>query len=241
MRALGLCFGAIATVSALACSVTTTDKGGGSSGQPAPSSSGTSASPPSSSSSGSGSPPASSTSSAPPASTVAANVTIASAACPVFQACGGSPQGTYDYTGGCLGDVFADARSQCPGLETSNVNATVQGSITFDGNALVRDATAHVTGSIFFPSSCSYGQCSSLETAIKGGFDSVSCSPKDGGCDCQIARTDHGTDATTFTIAGSTLTTADGDQYAICEQGSSLGYRGKSASAEDGTWTMKKR
>ena len=31
--------------------------------------------------------------------------------CSAFQACGGNPQGTYDYTGGCIEDVFAGARA----------------------------------------------------------------------------------------------------------------------------------
>src|SRR5204863_2273609 len=91
--------------------------------------------------------------------------------CPSFAGCGGSPSGTYDYAAGCIEDVFKQARSACPGLDTSKAKVTVKGSIYFLANAaLHRAGTVTVSGSIKFPQSCSQGQCAAIEDGLKGSF-----------------------------------------------------------------------
>lgn len=160
--------------------------------------------------------------------------------CSPFTTCGGNPQGTYDYTGGCIEDVFAAARGACPTLDTSKAVVKVKGSIEFAGNALKRDVTVTIGGSITLPAACAAGQCAAIESELKGAFDSVSCTGSSS-CDCTISKTEAETDATTYTIQGSVVTTADGDEYSICEAGADLSYSGKSAGSEEGTFTLKKR
>ena len=95
-------------------------------------------------------------------------------------------------------------------------------------------------GSITLPAACAAGQCAAIESELKGAFDSVSCTGSSS-CDCTISKTEVETDATTYTIQGSVVTTADGDEYSICEAGADLSYSGKSAGSEEGTFTLKKR
>lgn len=161
--------------------------------------------------------------------------------CSAFQACGGNPQGTYDYTGGCIEDVFAGARGACSALDTSKAEVNVKGSIEFTGNALKRNVTVTIGGHIVFPSTCTSGiPCSAIENELKNGFDSVTCTGSTA-CDCTISKTESDTDATTYTIQGSLVTTADGDEYSICEKGADLSYSGKSVDSEQGSFTLKKR
>lgn len=160
--------------------------------------------------------------------------------CSAFQACGGDPQGTFDYTGGCIEDVFAGARGACPALDTSKAIVKVKGSIAFNGNALTRDVTVTISGSLTLPESCTAGQCAAIEAELKSAFDSVSCTGSSS-CICTISNTESEKDATTYTIQGSLVTTADGDEYSICEKSADLSYSGKSAGSEQGTFTLKKR
>lgn len=192
---------------------------------------------PSPSPSGSSTSPAGNGTPAP--STTEAEIDI-DGTCSAFAACGGSPQGTYDYTGGCIDDVFADAREACPAIDTSKAKITVKGSVTFAGSALTRNITVTTSGSITFPQACTYGQCALIESQLKSTFDSISCSGS-GDCTCVVSRKDVETDATTFAVSGNTLTTADGDEYSICVSGADFSYSGKSAAAEEGSFTLKKR
>lgn len=160
--------------------------------------------------------------------------------CSAWVACGGNPQGTFDYTGGCIEDVFAGARGACPALDTTKATVNVKGSVTFKGNALAREVTLTVGGALTFPQSCTFGQCATLESELKGAFDSVTCTGSSD-CTCTVSKIENEKDATTYTIQGSLVTTADGDEYSICEQGSALSYSGKSAGSEQGTFTLKKR
>jgi hypothetical protein len=177
----------------------------------------------------------------PPTSTSEASVAFG-ATCPAFAACGGALEGTYDYTGGCVADLLADAKKQCPALDASGANVSVKGSLHFVGaNALARDVTATVSGTLKFPASCTGGQCAAVAAALKSaGFATASCSGATS-CDCTILRSETTKNATTYTTSGSTVTTADGETYATCVNGPLFTYSGKSAGAEDGTWTLKKR
>jgi len=157
-------------------------------------------------------------------------------------ACGGALGGTYDYTGGCVGDVFADARKQCPSLDTKNVTVKVAGSLFFDPpSALRRDGTAKIAGNVIVPAACSAGQCSAVESALKGSFDTIKCTSAGTGCDCAVTKTEVTKTATTYTIEGNTVKTADGDTYDYCVNATGFTYKGKSVGAEEGSWTLKKR
>lgn len=178
-------------------------------------------------------------SSTPATSQTAAEVDV-DGTCSAWVACGGNPQGTFDYTGGCIEDVFAGARDACPALDTTKAKVTVKGSVTFAGNALTRDVTVTIGGALTFPQSCTFGQCAMIENELKSAFDSVSCTGSSD-CTCTVSKIENEKDATTYTIQGSLVTTADGDEYSICEKGADLSYSGKSAGAEQGTFTLKKR
>ena len=180
-----------------------------------------------------------STTTVPPPASSEANVDL-DGTCPAFEACGGAPQGTYDYAGGCIADALASVKAQCPTVDGSGLKVTVRGSLTFLGDALTRDAVAVTSGTIVLPASCSQGQCAAVQSALETAFDSATCTGTTA-CSCTVKRTDTTKNATTFSVAGTTLTTADGDAYAICTAGSSLKYQGKSAGAEDGLWHLNKR
>jgi hypothetical protein len=175
----------------------------------------------------------------PAPSSTAAEIDI-DGTCSAWVACGGNPQGTYDYTGGCIEDVFAGARGACPALDTTQAKVTVKGSVTFAGNAITRNVTVTTSGTITLPQSCSYGQCAMIESELKSTFDSVSCTGSSD-CTCTISKTESEQDASTYTLQGSLLTTADGDEYSICDKGADFSYSGKSAGTEQGSFTLKKR
>ena len=160
--------------------------------------------------------------------------------CPSLNACGGSLSGTYDYTAGCLADVFSAAKAQCPALDTAGAKVIVKGSLHFSNGALHRAATSIISGSIVVPASCSAGQCATVEAALKNAFDSVSCTGSSS-CTCTISDTSTTNNDTTYTVSGSTVTTGDGDTYSICVEGNKLTYKGKAAGSEDGTWSLAKR
>ena len=221
----------LATFAVAACTTTTTGNGGGSSGG-----SPDGATTPSTPGADGG---AESSTSLPPPSASEANVDV-DGTCPAFSACGGSPQGTYDYAAGCISDAVSAVQQQCPTADTSGLKVTVRGSLHFVGDALTRDAVSTTSGTIVLPATCSQGQCAAVESALKSAFDSATCSGS-AACTCTVKRVDTTKDATTFTVAGSTLTTAAGDTYAICASGSSLAYQGRSAGAEDGFWKLTKR
>lgn len=176
----------------------------------------------------------------PPASTTDAQVEVG-AACPAFGACGGTLDGTYDYTGGCLGDLLAPARARCPSLDASKAKVAVRGSLHFSGAALSRNIQSTVSGSVVFPATCTAGQCAAVESSlVQAGFPGTKCSGSSD-CTCTLSRVDTRKDTTTFTTNGTTVTTGDGEAYEICAKGADLAYSGTSAGAEDGTWTLKKR
>ena len=177
--------------------------------------------------------------SVPLPSTNEANVDLGGT-CPSFSACGGAPQGTYDYSAGCIADTLSSVKTQCPTADTSGLKVTVRGSLTFLGDALTRDAVAVTSGTLVLPATCSQGQCAAVESALRTAFDTATCTGI-AACTCTVKRTDTTKNATSFSVAGNTLTTADGDSYGICVAGGSLKYQGKSAGSEDGLWELTQR
>ena len=226
------------SVAAVACSTTVLPDNGSSSGQN-PSNPGDPKNP--GTNTDGGTPPSDASTTDPQAPATNAAVVKIDGTCPAANPCGGNPSGTWDYTSGCIGDVFEQARNACPGLDTTQAKVTVKGSLFFTGtNALKRNATVTISGSIKFPQSCTQGQCAAIEDGLKGSFDTVSCTGSTD-CTCTVSDTDSETDGTTYSVAGNTITTADGETYDFCINGSSFEYKGKSAGSEEGIWTLKKR
>lgn len=175
----------------------------------------------------------------PGPSTVDAPVDI-DGTCPTLNACGGALSGTYDYTSGCVDDVFAAARGSCPTLDATGVKVTVTGSLHFVNGALTRAATSSVSGTVIVPASCAAGQCAAAESLLKNAYPSAKCTGTSS-CSCTINGTSATNNATTYTVSGSTVTTADGDTYSFCVDGSKVTYKGKAPGSEDGIWTLAKR
>lgn len=181
----------------------------------------------------------SSTTEKPPASTTPVTVDI-DGTCPAFTPCGGNPQGTYDYVGGCVEDVFAEVRNECPGLDSSGASVTGKGSIYFIGNTLHRNVSTTISGTIVLPAACAAGQCALVAAQLTPLFGSVSCTGT-ASCSCTINHTVTTDDVTTYSISGNVAVTQDGATYEICENGSDLEYKGAGPGSEEGTYQLKKR
>jgi hypothetical protein len=178
----------------------------------------------------------------PPPSTSKGEVTFG-AACDAVVPCGGTLAGTYDYTGGCMGDVFADFEELCPGIDPSGLALSVAGSLYFFGNELSRAVTTTISGTMVYPAACAelFGGCDALETALASDLGTASCTAGVAACSCELAGSKTDTSTTTFTVSGNTATTADGGSAELCVAGSELSYVGNLFDDEEGTWKLKKR
>jgi len=153
-------------------------------------------------------------------STVDKEITVqTNAACPSFKPCSASPAGTYDYTAGCVDDLFSALRSACGKLDTSKVVATVKGTVQFLSPAIKRDVVLSVTGSLTVPRACPAAglQCNLAEAGLKGTFPNTKCIVLGDDCSCGFEESAQDTSSSTFTIEGSTIKWADGLTYTGCE------------------------
>ena len=179
-------------------------------------------------------------SSVPPASATEAPVTF-DRTCAAFSACGGSIGGTYDYTAGCVDNVFDAAKTACPTIDVSGTKVTVTGSLHFtSGNKLTRASKVNIAGQVIVPATCARAQCAAVEAELRKVFDSASCTGN-AACTCTISDAKSANNTTTYAVSGSTVTTDDGETYSFCSEGSTLRYQGRSAGSEDGEWSLKKR
>lgn len=169
---------------------------------------------------------------------------VVTGACTETPPCGGTLEGTWDYTAGCIPSADLDRftseiRRQCPTATTGTVTGNMAGRITFAGNKVTRTAEATLTAPVLLPAECvaqANGNCNLVALAIRQGsggmVSNVSCTAAGGGCDCRIAF-GIGADksGTTFTTNGDTLTTSDGDQYSYCVTGNKLTHTRTAAGA----------
>lgn len=118
----------------------------------------------------------------------------------------------------------------------------MKGSLYFlAGGALERNVTSNVSGTVKFPDSCTGGfGCAAAEIALAKEFPNIKCTGTTQ-CTCTASRSDTNTAATTYTVTGNTVKTADGDEYEYCVNASTLTYSGKTKEAESGVWQLKKR
>ena len=157
--------------------------------------------------------------------------------CSTFTACGGNVVGTWDYTGGCVADPFAN--NQCTTLVVHSQSASMKGTITFasDGGAsgqVTRNLQASYDANITVPSSCTYKQsCTNiagyLQQASPGA--TVTCTTNSQqGCDCSYSAVFTDQSTRPYTIQGTDLLVGQGapnqiDHYAYCVQGTSMQYQ----------------
>ncbi len=169
-------------------------------------------------------------------------VVLTIGSCSTLTACGGDPTGTWNYTQGCLADPFAQAKKTCQALNVTQQTATVQGCIQFAGNLVGRNVKVSYSASATFPLACALGDCANAETALKGYFQTATCTKSTTECNCTVASTYTTTGGDTYSTANNQIVTGAGDHYDFCVNGTSLGYSHVSGSAQEpGNYTLTKQ
>lgn len=167
------------------------------------------------------------------------------AKCALFTPCGGDVVGTWDYSAGCTGDPWEAARKTCQALGVKTQKGTVKGRITFTSNTVTRAATVAYTATLTIPTSCLQGvlTCAQVATGLQKSFNSATCAPTTGGCDCDVATTNSITGSgTNYTIQGNQIVLQDGNKYDYCVKGSILqSTHVAGTSAETGVFELTKR
>jgi len=162
--------------------------------------------------------------------------------CPSFTPCGGSVEGTWDYTGGCAELDLSDLKQACSGITVSDTSATVTARVVFAAGQVTRQYTATGKAKLYVPAVCAQpaGGCATLQSEIGGG---ATCSDDgSGGCNCNISSTTNDDKTDTYTVQGDTVVTGDGNSYDFCVNGGSMTYRHSSGgSPEHGSFTLTKR
>lgn len=179
----------------------------------------------------------------------APEVTFAYGSCPPVTACGGDPKGAWRYAqGGCVAELTS---SQCPSATVSKSSIRARGTITIGATTIDRDVEANTAATIQIPASCAAGQSCSLAQLLLtakpptgAGFDTASCKngAAAGSCECEVTKKVIDASSTTYTVAGHTITTADGKSYDYCVDGSGskMTYRDKFQNILDANFVMSK-
>ncbi len=151
--------------------------------------------------------------------------------CPPFAACGGNPQGTWEFTGGCLEDPLAAFKAQCASLVEKNLQGTIKGSVMFTGTAtagtLTRNATVGFVADVEFAASCAGGfGCAAVPLGI-GSFVPGATATCTGAatCACKISVTNTDSLSSGYTVAGNSIRVSNGEVYEHCITGSNLKYK----------------
>jgi len=171
----------------------------------------------------------------------AANVSLADS-CPSFTPCGGSVEGTWDYTGGCAEVDLSQLKQACSGITVSDTSATVTARVVFAAGEVNRTYTATGKAKLNVPAVCAQpaGGCTALQAAI--GADATCSDDGSGGCNCNITSTASDDKTDTYTVQGNTVVTGDGNSYDFCVNGDGMTYQHSSGdSAEHGSFTLTKR
>jgi len=165
--------------------------------------------------------------------------------CPTFTPCGGSVEGTWDYTSGCAELDLSQLKQACSGITISDTSATVTGRVVFGAGQVNRTYTATGQAKLFVPAVCAQpaGGCTVLQSEIQSGGDTATCTDDgNGGCNCNITSTTSDDKIDSYTVQGDTIVTGDGNSYDFCVSGGSMTYRHSSGdSVEHGSFTLTKR
>jgi hypothetical protein len=110
--------------------------------------------------------------------------------CPAFNACGGDPTGTWNYTGGCVVEnLLSEAQGFCPNFVVNSSSGTVQGCVAFGGGYVYRDVNWQASIAFDLPQSCltlpvvGTVTCGELPAIAKQylGIAGLTCTVLDGG------------------------------------------------------------
>ena len=156
----------------------------------------------------------------PPASTTS------TATCAELTGCGGAIEGRWGITDTCASPRFLLPRvyAACNSAQVTVTNAIVNGSVAFGGGNAKFDLGGYVEATVVLPNNCSFCACDVKEQQMEGPGYSVSCSPvcSGGSCFCTVRRSIDVETVQPYSVDAGTLTTADGDTYAFCRNGTGL-------------------
>jgi hypothetical protein len=163
---------------------------------------------------------------------------------PVQPACGGDLDGRWFYTAACVDNsYFAQASQACPGITVNNITGTTRGEMNIAAGVIARNITTSITGTLSVPASCAIGGCATVQTALANSYNSATCTPSGGGCQCTVVRNNTITDSTSYVASGGTVTVGGGARtYAYCRTGNTVVYRETSTPmTEPGTITIERQ
>jgi hypothetical protein len=174
----------------------------------------------------------------------AATVNLTFGNCPADPTCGGTiADGTYDYTTGCLPDPWAQAGTNCQGLQVTNQQGTVKGCVTFAGSLVTRDVQAAYSATLGVPTACLLGgTCTQLQTLLANYFPTATCSASSTGCTCDVSSSYTGTGTGTYSTSNNQIVTSANNHYDYCVNGTAMDVQWKSGpNAEPGVYTLTKQ
>ncbi len=189
-----------------------------------------------------------------------ATFNLTSGTCAETAPCGGTLEGTWDYSGGCISDADlsafeAQVRRACATATVGGVTGTMSGRVTFAGNNVTRRGTVAVTTDLTIPPACAQqppvsGDCNSVALLItqasQGQVKKATCTAAGAGCNCKVDLA-FASDkiGATFTTSGNKLITSDGDEYDYCVAGTKLTHKqtkaGTPTTNEPGSFEATKR
>jgi hypothetical protein len=132
-------------------------------------------------------------------------------------------------TGGCITPAFfSDAKTQCPGLDITNVTITAKGITTIDATTVSQKSHSDFSAKIYLPSTCTMGitgaSCAFVNSYLTmpqyGAFDTASCAdsgmPGHPGCLCDVTKATTTASSDTYTFSGGVMATSSGARFDIC-------------------------
>lgn len=156
--------------------------------------------------------------------------------CPAFNASGGDPIGTWDYTGACVDTAqIADLGSACMGAEKPTIKSAkgkVQGRVVFTATKVARNVVTTTNAVITvaktcFPAQFQMAPCAMLGQLLATQLPGASCA--DGAdvdhCDCNVTITGGQSGTNGYTKSATQLTLDDGSVYAFSVNAKTLQYQ----------------
>lgn len=178
----------------------------------------------------------------------APEVSLTYGSCPAKTPCGGDPKGTWKYAaGGCIDEV--DFSSFCEAAVIKETNLKARGIIAIGATDFERAIEGTMSVKFEVPRSCLLdAECAVIGSLLKTpppngpGLSAGTCKPAAaaGVCECEGTKKISDKRATTYTIDGNTLNTADGEIYDYCVEGNQMTYRQSFEGLVEGNVVMTK-
>jgi hypothetical protein len=143
--------------------------------------------------------------------------------CEAFEACGGDLGGSWTYTGACVSrDELLDNDSTCLSASVQ-LDADVEGSLSFASGEVSRSGSASGTGELFFPTFCGVATgCPQVRELVDD--DQDACLQQNIECVCTFPIGSGEWDGS-YETDGDLLTLSNGRSFEYCVNGDALSYR----------------